>query len=620
VSDPQWRLGEPAAPEQSWDAVVLIDSHPTMQVWSAVTDHIAEQFQRVGYSRLLVRGIELGLGTDTSALADAGDSAGSALPPVFLLSDGAAPAWTDGSAESLLRQIATRQPTAVVHMLPINRWHLTGLQPEAAEFGALLGRPNSSWQWRPAATATSLEAPADLGVTVAVPVIEMRWLNLFSRMLKDSQSPRSFLPALLLAEAHDGEDQVSVRLAPDVTSSPKATVDEFRASVSPLTFQLAKYLAAVPLDWDVIRHLQTRLLPDSTPKELAEILVSPLVYSRAQPEAQAGPSLHFVDGVQEELLATSRRSDIQRVVRTLSDRASDAPGVGSLIAVLEEEEAPGQSTLEVDAIWREARVKVLQALGGRFARRGAQEALELIAAGVPEGRYVKMLEPLEPGALQAKSRDVERQVPVGSGPEDSYNSQNALTDRDRSAEGHAKGQDMSIVNGTQQQDAEAGQQPASGHRPVLGSFPLRNPNFTGRRALLSQLYDSLRSRQSAAVLPHALHGMGGVGKSLLAIEYIYLHQSEYDVIWWVQARRTPVIQSSLVELGQQLGLGAGIEANTAPHAVLDALRRGHPYANWLLVFDNAHSPSQVAPLSRRVGQGMSSSLHATLGGGRSPGR
>ncbi|MFD7001517.1 FxSxx-COOH system tetratricopeptide repeat protein [Streptomyces mirabilis] len=87
--------------------------------------------------------------------------------------------------------------------------------------------------------------------------------------------------------------------------------------------------------------------------------------------------------------------------------------------------------------------------------------------------------------------------------------------------------------------------------------------------------------------------MGGVGKSLLAVEYLYRRMAEYDVVWWISAERTAQISLSLVELAPRLGLPTGSDVSSTVASVLEALRIGVPYANWILVFDNAESPESV---------------------------
>jgi len=133
--------------------------------------------------------------------------------------------------------------------------------------------------------------------------------------------------------------------------------------------------------------------------------------------------------------------------------------------------------------------------------------------------------------------------------------------------------------------------------------PTRNPVFTGRRALLEQLERRLRMQSVAAVLPQALHGEGGVGKSQIAIEYAYRHRADYDVIWWVPSERPAQILASLIELGNKLGLDVGNEVITAVPRVRAALRAGTPYANWLLVFDNAETLDTVRDYFPEAGTG-----------------
>ncbi|GAA3135322.1 hypothetical protein GCM10010466_27690 [Planomonospora alba] len=136
---------------------------------------------------------------------------------------------------------------------------------------------------------------------------------------------------------------------------------------------------------------------------------------------------------------------------------------------------------------------------------------------------------------------------------------------------------------------EPGRQPQ-----VWGKVPQRNKNFTGRDDLLEKLHEGITS-QVTAVVPHALHGFGGVGKTHVAIEYAYRYRHEYDLVWWIPADQPMLVRSSLAGLAPHLGLPpsnvTGIEDAAA--AVLDALRRGEPYARWLLVFDNAEQPEEI---------------------------
>jgi hypothetical protein len=73
-----------------------------------------------------------------------------------------------------------------------------------------------------------------------------------------------------------------------------------------------------------------------------------------------------------------------------------------------------------------------------------------------------------------------------------------------------------------------------GQRPQISNLPGRNPNFTGRGELLERLGEELQAGKAAAVVQvQAVYGLGGIGKTQLAIEYAYRYQADYDLIWWV---------------------------------------------------------------------------------------
>jgi tetratricopeptide (TPR) repeat protein len=134
-----------------------------------------------------------------------------------------------------------------------------------------------------------------------------------------------------------------------------------------------------------------------------------------------------------------------------------------------------------------------------------------------------------------------------------------------------------------------------GRQPqVWGRIPQRNKNFTGREELLERLHRAIGS-DVTAVVPHALHGFGGVGKTQLAIEYAYRYGHEYELVWWIPADQPILVRSALAALAPHLGLPSATMTGTedAVTAVLDALRRGRPYEKWLLIFDNADRPEDI---------------------------
>lgn len=127
---------------------------------------------------------------------------------------------------------------------------------------------------------------------------------------------------------------------------------------------------------------------------------------------------------------------------------------------------------------------------------------------------------------------------------------------------------------------------------VWGGVPRRNTRFTGRESLLNDAYHLLQGAEPGAGVV-TLHGMSGVGKTQLAAEYVYRFGSEYDVVWWVNAEKRVTYRRLLAELAPKLGLRTGQEYGERLRAVRDSLRRGDPYARWLLILDGADEPDQV---------------------------
>src|SRR5262245_24883479 len=104
---------------------------------------------------------------------------------------------------------------------------------------------------------------------------------------------------------------------------------------------------------------------------------------------------------------------------------------------------------------------------------------------------------------------------------------------------------------------------------IWGGVPLRNPEFTGREALLQDLEAQLLRQGTASVLPQALHGWGGVGKTQLAVEFAYRHAEEYDIVWWITADQPDLVRASLALLGDRLQLPEGQDMQHRVTTVLD---------------------------------------------------
>ena len=154
-----------------------------------------------------------------------------------------------------------------------------------------------------------------------------------------------------------------------------------------------------------------------------------------------------------------------------------------------------------------------------------------------------------------------------------------------------------------------------GALPPGFKVPLRrNPNFTGREALLDALREALTSGKAAA-LTQAIHGLGGVGKTQLALEYAYRHGADYRLVGWVRSEEAVRRASDYAALAAALGLPEKDAQDQG--AIIQAVRAClETRGDWLLVFDNAPDPQALGEYLPRGGIGhvVVTSRHAAWGG------
>ncbi|MFJ2111941.1 FxSxx-COOH system tetratricopeptide repeat protein [Streptomyces sp. NPDC087850] len=130
--------------------------------------------------------------------------------------------------------------------------------------------------------------------------------------------------------------------------------------------------------------------------------------------------------------------------------------------------------------------------------------------------------------------------------------------------------------------------------PKIWNAPSRNPGFTGRSLVLERMRDRLGGGMTVVLpQPQTLYGLGGIGKTQVALEYVHRFMADYDLVWWVSAEQTAGVVAGLAELAVRLGAQGGDDMAAASAEAVDLLRRGVPSARWLLVFDNADDPELI---------------------------
>lgn len=125
-------------------------------------------------------------------------------------------------------------------------------------------------------------------------------------------------------------------------------------------------------------------------------------------------------------------------------------------------------------------------------------------------------------------------------------------------------------------------------------FP-HNPFFTGREELLAQLHVSFHTDHATMLSqPQAISGLGGVGKTQIAIEYAHLYRQSYNAVLWVRAESQETLISSYTDIATLLNLPER-EAQEQDILIQAVKRWLHINQGWLLLLDNADEPEHLPP-------------------------
>ncbi len=131
-----------------------------------------------------------------------------------------------------------------------------------------------------------------------------------------------------------------------------------------------------------------------------------------------------------------------------------------------------------------------------------------------------------------------------------------------------------------------------GTLPPVWNLPRRNPNFTGRVQLLEDIRESLNKEHNTALTQQALYGLGGIGKTQLAMEYAWQQSASYELVWWLRAEAPSSLIADYIALATELQLPERNESEQ--ELVVQAMRKWlDKHQGWLLIFDNAKDAKSI---------------------------
>lgn len=122
----------------------------------------------------------------------------------------------------------------------------------------------------------------------------------------------------------------------------------------------------------------------------------------------------------------------------------------------------------------------------------------------------------------------------------------------------------------------------------------KNEHFTGRRNLLARLCEKLYETTPRQFNHRvALYGLGGIGKTQLALEYVYSHKSVHDRVYWLSGVDEASLLAGFQEIAKRTRCVSDIEDLSPSDVAKLVLSWLNQQEHWLLVIDSLDDAAVV---------------------------
>ncbi len=140
------------------------------------------------------------------------------------------------------------------------------------------------------------------------------------------------------------------------------------------------------------------------------------------------------------------------------------------------------------------------------------------------------------------------------------------------------------------------------HLPSLWYVtPRRNPLFTRRETILEKLYTMFHKEETGSAHPQALCGIGGIGKTQIAIEYAYRYRESYQSVLWASADPHDYFSKDFIRIAKLLYPEQEFPA--APQAISAVISWLETNTHWLLILDHVNDLANVPKFLPQKGKG-----------------
>jgi transcriptional regulator with XRE-family HTH domain len=131
----------------------------------------------------------------------------------------------------------------------------------------------------------------------------------------------------------------------------------------------------------------------------------------------------------------------------------------------------------------------------------------------------------------------------------------------------------------------------------------RNPFFAGREDILFRLVNTLnveKTKEQVQIL--VISGLGGIGKTQIAIEYTYRFRTNYSAVLWARAETPELLAADFVSIATLLGIPE--KTASCQQQIIEGIKNWlSTYKNWLLVIDGVENIEEIKAFLPSAHQG-----------------